>query len=193
MTERPAQDWERIWQDLTEFAPHMSEQGREYLDLATRLVRANRILMELPDLEDEAFQEVQGISMLLHSVGEPEERYVYELIDLVTHLLDRLYVRLEYVKWEVSPLSQLPAALAEMSQDPDLSNEDRDVLAFLTAYDAAVRTGRGLADPHIRQNLQKRASQVPAESQRTAQRRLRAMLDQIIKLLDYYGEQSPSG
>ena len=193
MTERPAQDWERIWQDLTDYAPHMSEQGREYLDLATRLVRANRILMALPDLEDEAFQEVQSISVLLHSVGEPEERYIYELIDLVTHLLDRLYVRLEYVKWEVSPLSQLPAALAELSQDPDLSNEDRDVLAFLSAYDAAVRTGRGLADPLIRHALSRRASQIPAESQDTAQRRLRAMLDQIIKLLDYYGEQSPSG
>ncbi|MHB1318008.1 MAG: hypothetical protein ACYCYF_05235 [Anaerolineae bacterium] len=192
MTERPAQDWERIWQELTEYAPHMSEQGREYLDLATRLVRANQILMELPALEDEAFQEVQGISMLLHSVGEPEERYVYELIDLITHLLDRLYVRLEYVKWEVSPLSQLPPALAEMSQDPDLSNEDRSVLAFLTAYDAAVRTGRGLADPNIRQTLSKRLSQIPADSQHAAQRRLRAMLDQIIKLLGYYNEQSGS-
>jgi hypothetical protein len=190
VTERQAHDWEQVWERLVEYAPHMSAQGREYLDLATRLFRANRTLMELPALEDEAFQEVQSIAVLLHSVGEPEERYLYELIDLITHLLDRLYVRLEYVKWEVSPLSQLPAALGEMSQDPDLSNSDRELLAFFSAYDSSVRTGRGLADARIRQQLQRRVALIPPEARDAAHRRLRAMLDQIEKLLDYYEDQA---
>ena len=162
--------------------------GPRVPDLARRLLAANRTLMMIPDLEEEAYQEVESISMLLHSVGEPDEPYLYELIDLITHLLDRLYVRLEYTKWEVSPLSQLPAALTELSRDTDLSNEDRELLAFFNTYDQAVRTGRGLADPSTREKLSKRAAQVSMEARSGAQRRFRALLGQILRLLDYYDE-----
>ncbi len=188
MTGDPSREWERVWQRLQDYEESMTQQGREYLDLARRLLAANRTLMAIPDLEEEAYQEVESISMLLHSVGEPDEPYLYELIDLITHLLDRLYVRLEYVKWEVSPLSQVPAALAELSQDADLSNEDRELLAFFTAYDQMVRTGRGLADPRTRAKLSRRAAQVSMEARSGAQRRFRALLGQILRLLEYYDE-----
>jgi len=192
MTDRSGEGWERLWHELMAQAPQMSEQGREYLDLAKRLVRANRVLMQLPELEEEAFQEVQSISMLLHSVGEPEEYYVYQLIDLITHLLDRLYVHLEYLKWEISPLSRLPFALLEIEQLENLTSSDLELLAFLRAFNKAVRTGAGLAEPRQRDQVCERMLQIDASARHGADRRLRALVWQVSRLLDYYEDQSPS-
>ncbi len=178
--------WEAVWQDLQAFAPRMPDQGRELLDLATRLVRANRVLMELPDLEDEAYREVESLSMLIHSLGSPEEKWLLQLIALITHLLDMLYVRLEYIKWDVSPLSALTEAIGELEDQQYLSAGDRELLTFLVAYDEVVRSGRGLADSDRRAELLERLSALDAVQQATAQRRLRSLVDLVGKLLRHY-------
>jgi len=182
--------WEQVWQRLESTGSSLSAQGREYLDLAGRLLEVNRALMDIPELENEAFDEVQSIAVLLPAAGAPEDRHLLELIDLITHLLDLLYVQIEYAKWEVSPLSQLPAALTLIGQGPDLSNSDRELLAFLAAYDSGVRTGRGLADARIRAELLNRARLLSPQAREEAQRPLRAMLAQIEALLEYYEDHS---
>ncbi|MGI6367800.1 MAG: hypothetical protein ACOX2L_05480 [Anaerolineae bacterium] len=183
-------DWDQVWRDLRAWEPAMPEQGREYLGLARRLLEANQALMEIPQLEQEAYEEVESILLLMGSIGGPDEGWLVDLIDLLTHLLERLYVRLEYLKWEVSPLSQLPVALAALDQE-ELNNSDREVFAFLSAFDRAVRSGRGLAEPATRERLLARADQVSAGAQQGAQRPLRAWFGEALRLLRYYHAQAP--
>lgn len=185
MTIQAPPDWERIWHRLLSYAPTMTPQGREYLQLAQRLVRANRALVEIPELEDEAYQELQGVSMLLHSVGGPNEEWLVELLGLITHLLDMLYVHLEYVKWEVSPLSELTTAVAELAEADDLNDHDRTLLGFLAEYDIAVRSGTGLFDQETLLRLQMRANGIDAQTLAGAQQRVRAMADLVIKILRF--------
>jgi hypothetical protein len=178
-------DWEALWSRLLRYTPDMTPQGREYLRLAQRLVRANRALAELADLEDEAYQELQGVAMLLRSVGGPEEGWLVQLLSLITHLIDMLYVRLEYAKWEISPLSELSAAIADIGQEDDLTDQDRAVLGFLAEYDAAVRSGMGLFDQDTLARLQDRADALESEGVVAHHRRLRALADLVSKFLRY--------
>jgi hypothetical protein len=185
LVENEQPDWERIWHRLLGTAPHMTPQGREYLHLAQRLVRANRALLEIPALEDEAFQEMQGVAMLLHSVGGPEEEWLVQLLSLITHLIDMLYVRLEYVKWEVSPLSELTGAIRELEEEGNLHDHDRRILGFLRAYDAAVRSGTGLFDQETLALLQAEAEALEPAVLAGAQRRIRALADLVRRYLRY--------
>ncbi len=185
MATKTEPDWERIWNQLLRAAPEMTPQGREYLHLAQRLVRANRALLEIPELEDEAYQEMQGVLMLLRSVGEPEEGWLVQLLSLITHLLDMLYVHLEYVKWEVSPLSELTGALRELEEEGDLNDQDRTLLAFLHEYDQAVRSGIGLLDQETLTRLQAQANAIDAATLAGAQRRVQALADLVSRYLRY--------
>lgn len=177
-------DWERIWHRLIEYAPAMTPQGREYMHLAQRLIRANRLLLEIPELEEDAYQEMQGLGLLLHSIGGPEEEWLVQLLALITHLIDMLYVRLEYVKWEVSPLSELASAIAEWKQET-LDERDQRLLAFLSEYDAAVRSETGLLEAETLSRLQNRAKELAEDIQKSQHRRLRAMTDLVSKVLQY--------
>jgi len=185
LPEPSSTDWDRIWQRLLRYGPSMTPQGREYLHLAQRLVRANRALLEIPELEDDAYQELQGVSMLLRSVGDPEEEWLVQLLSLITHLIDTLYVRLEYVKWEVSPLSELTGAIAELEQEEGLGEQDRALLAFLAEYDAAVRSGAGLFDQETLARLQAQADAIDEAMLAGAHRRVRALVDLVRRYLRY--------
>ncbi len=185
MTHHSDIDWEALWSRLLRYAPEMTPQGREYLHLAQRLVRANRALAELSELEDQAYQELQGVSMLLRSVGGPEEEWLVQLLSLITHLIDMLYVRLEYAKWEVSPLSELTAALADIEQEDDLNDHDLALLRFLADYDAVVRSGSGLFEEEILERLQARADALEHDWAASRHRRLRALADLVFRFLRY--------
>ncbi len=185
MTNQEHTDWERIWHRLLSSAATMTPQGREYLHLAQRLVRANRVLLEIPELEDDAYQEMQGVSMLLRSVGGPEEKWLVQLLGLITHLLDMLYVRLEYIKWEVSPLSELTGAIQELLQEEDANDHDRALLEFLSEYDAAVRSSTGLFDEETLTRLQARADALDPAALAGAHRQVRALVDLVHRLLRY--------
>ena len=185
MTNRSDTDWEALWSNLLRFAPEMTPQGREYLHLAQRLVRANRALAELSELEDEVYQELQSVSMLLRSVGGPEEGWLVQLLSMITHLIDMLYVRLEYAKWDISPLSELTAALGDIEGEDDLTESDREVLGFLAEYDGAVRSGGGLFDQETLDRLQARADALERQGTVADHRRLRALADLVFRFLRY--------